>query len=121
METAFLQTRQSIWLALSEFYLDTDLDDSDFVRIAAIFKQSGLSLDELKEIDLYEVFPLLGGNLSGTAGSWAGFDEVWLFSGCQKLCAKRNTKVHRWFVRIRNKMHYWMRSRYWEAVERKMD
>src|SRR5690606_21791718 len=64
--------------ALSEFYLDTELQEHDFQRIPTILRESGYSMSELKRINYEEVAPVLSGNLVSTAGVWSGFDEAWL-------------------------------------------
>ena len=115
-----LKRRKKVWNALSEFYLDTSLRASDFERIAAVFKQSVYSIEEIKLIDLYEVFPLLQANLLSVAGEWAGFDEDWLFEHCERNYRKRRNWLHRMRCRIRNRNYFWMRKRYWEAVEKLM-
>ena len=74
-----LKRRKPVWSAISEFYLDTELSDDDFKRINTIFKQSNYSLQELEDIDFYEVWPILKSNLFSTTGVWSGFDEAWLF------------------------------------------
>ena len=112
-----LEQRKAIWNALSEFYLDTELSKEDFERIALVFKNTGLELEEIKEIDRYEVFPLLQPNLLSAAGEWAGFNEAWLVENCQKRIAKRK----HWFYKMRidfwNKLFYWMRKDYWIQIE----
>lgn len=92
MEIIEIEQRKPVWLAISEFYLDTELERNDISRIREIFKKSGYSLNELKDIDFYEVRPIVGLNLSSTAGSWAGFDENWLWNQVQAKTLKRKRK-----------------------------
>ena len=54
-DTVNLEERRPIWIALSEFYLDTELDGSDFRRIAFTILDSPYSFDEVKRINKYEV------------------------------------------------------------------
>ena len=54
-DTVNLEERRPIWIALSEFYLDTELDGSDFRRIAFTILDSTYSFDEVKRINKYEV------------------------------------------------------------------
>ncbi len=75
MDTRELARRQPVWLALSEFYLDTELQPADFKRIKAVFDQSGYSLQELRQIDYDEVGPYLLANLLSVAGEWAAFEK----------------------------------------------
>lgn len=71
-------TRAPVWSALSEFYLDTELDERDHQGIAEVLVQSGYSVDQLEEILYREVHPVLATNLLSVAGEWAGFDTEWL-------------------------------------------
>ena len=112
-----LAIRRPVWRALSEFYLDTELMDADFERIAAVFNQSGLDRDTIKEVDLYEVFPLLQLNLLSVAGVWDGFDEEWLFLHCERLYRKRNEWFHRLKTQFWNKLFYRMRADYWKHID----
>jgi len=77
-----LQRRTSLWVALSEFYIDTELSKDDLIRIARIFKNSEYELIVIKEIDLFEVFPALQYNLLSPVPDWAGFDESCLVDKC---------------------------------------
>lgn len=79
-----------MWLALSEFYLDTELPPADLGRIRAVFDQSGYSEQEIRRIDYEEVGPLLYANLLSVAGEWAGFDAVALLAAAAKRAAKRS-------------------------------
>jgi len=109
--------RQPVWIALSEFYLDTELDEHDLKRIAQVFKASGLDLQAVKDIDKQEVFPVLQTNLFRTAGTWASFDLVFLTEACRKMYLKRNTWWHKGRTLIWNRLFYPMRRDYWEKVE----
>jgi hypothetical protein len=70
-----IERRTPVWLALSEFYLDIELQPEDFTRIRMVFAQSGYSQHEIKQIDYNEVGPILFYNLLSVAGEWMGFDE----------------------------------------------
>ena len=113
-----ISNRIAVWTALSEFYLDTELDTEDFIRIYKIFQDSKLTLDEIKKIDMYEVFPLLQGNLLMPAGEWAGFDESWLNKECTKRYSRSRFLIYRLYCKIFNLNFYWMRKRYWIAIEK---
>ncbi len=79
-DTLNIEERKPIWIVLSEFYLDTELQESDFRHIAFKIIESPYSIDKVKEINKYEVFPVLQPNLLSVAGEWAGFDEEWLIN-----------------------------------------
>ncbi len=105
---------------MSEFYLDTELTSEDFDRIAVIFQNSGFTLKDLKEIDLFEVFTLLQPNLFSVAGVWAGFDEDWLLVECEIRYRRRRNILHRLNCKFWNIFFYWMRRDYWEQIEKRM-
>ena len=88
MDATELARRKPVWLALSEFYLDTELQPADFRRIRTVFDQSGYSEREIRQIDYEEVGPILVGNLLSMAGEWAGFDEASLLAAVGKRAAK---------------------------------
>lgn len=43
-----IDNRKIVWHAIASFYLDTELLEYDYERIATIFTQSGFSITELK-------------------------------------------------------------------------
>lgn len=90
MSPTELARRKPVWLALSEFYLDTELQPADFCRIRAVFDQSGYSQGEIRQIDYDEIGPLLYPNLLSVAGEWAGFDEATLVAAIARRAAKRH-------------------------------
>jgi hypothetical protein len=77
---ADVATRRPVWAALSELFLDGNLDSVDVNRIAKTLASSHYSLDELDQILLWEVYPACRSNLLSIAGEWAGFDPGWLES-----------------------------------------
>ncbi|MEJ5051142.1 hypothetical protein WH221_15030 [Chryseobacterium culicis] len=74
-EPEFFEERKLVWLALSDLYLDTELQEWQFQYITGIFLKSPFNLEMIKKIDQYEVFPVLFSNLLNPAGEWAGFEE----------------------------------------------
>ncbi len=72
-----LEHRRSVWVALSELFLDTDTTVSRVERVR-VLAASPYSVEELEEILLDEVYPVCRTNLYSPAGEWAGFDEAWL-------------------------------------------
>ena len=72
-----LARRRTVWLALSDLFLDTDVNllrEGNTCTLAA----SPYSLAELDAILREEVYPACSFNLSLVAGEWAGFDADWL-------------------------------------------
>ncbi|WP_458627079.1 DUF7079 family protein [Winogradskyella sp. PC D3.3] len=115
-----LEKRIPIWHSISEFYLDTELQDYNYKSIANTFLNSNLHISELKEIDLYEVFPVLKGNLISVAGQWNGFDEKWLNESCTKAYLKRKNRVFRWKTKLYNLFLYSMRKDHWTEIENRI-
>lgn len=73
-----LPRRRPVWAALSELYLDTELDERDHARLGHVLVDSGYSVDQLEEILYRELHPTLMWNLLTAAGEWSGFDVLWL-------------------------------------------
>ena len=115
-----IENRKVIWNALSEFYLDTELQESDYNRIAEILVASELDIHELKAIDLYEVFPVLKGNILSVAGEWNGFDEKWLIENCNRSFERKKRSIFRIKVRIYNGFLGGMRKSHWDEIEKRM-
>ncbi len=81
--------RPPVWSALSTLYLDAELDDGDLEAVAGVLARSPWTVDELREIDLWEVAPVLWPNLLAVAGAWSGFDDEWLHAACGKRATRR--------------------------------
>lgn len=73
-----ISRRRPIWAALSDLFLDTELDESALRHIAQKLAESEYSDDELANILYGEVFPICIWNLRSVAGEWAGIDTDWL-------------------------------------------
>jgi hypothetical protein len=84
-----LSVRKPVWYQLSRLYLDTELDDGDLQGMAADLARSPYSVAELREIELWEVAPVVHLNLRSVAGEWAGFDEGWIHGECEKRAKRR--------------------------------
>ncbi|MEM1001012.1 MAG: hypothetical protein AAGH46_00010 [Bacteroidota bacterium] len=116
MNSDEIERRKPVWLAISEFYLDTELETNDALRIRETFRNSGYSLSELKNIDFYEVKPIVGMNLWSNTGEWAGFDEHWLWNQIQtrSLKKKRKNNIFSNWKRRKfdsNRFSYWNKFR----------
>ena len=71
---AEFERRKPVWTAFSEFWLDTELEDSGLRSIARIAAASGYSVAELRDIYLYEVAPVV----SKEARKRAEHRSIWL-------------------------------------------
>ncbi len=70
-----IRQRLPVWTVLSELFLDTSFDETDYDRIAAVLLRSPYQRDEIKQILRHEVSPAFSGNLLSIAGEWAGWSE----------------------------------------------
>ncbi|PIB38405.1 hypothetical protein [Maribacter sp. 4G9] len=89
-DTLDIAKRKPIWVALSLFYLDTQLQKSDYLDIAFYAVLSPYTLMEIKEINRNEVFPVLYPNLTSIASEWDYFKEADLIKNIKKSLQKRN-------------------------------
>jgi ornithine carbamoyltransferase len=89
-DEAEIERRKPVWAALSDLWLDTELTDDDLQRIAGVMKRSEYSINELRDIYLFEVAPVVFLNLQTVAGEWAGLNEEWLFAEAAKRAKKRS-------------------------------
>lgn len=87
-------TRAIVWQILSELYLDTEHDERDLQRMAERLARSRYDLAELREIETWEVAPVVIPNLFSVAGVWAGFDTDWLRSQCSRRHAAPTWRRH---------------------------
>ncbi|MBL8701374.1 MAG: hypothetical protein JNK67_23555 [Alphaproteobacteria bacterium] len=103
-----IERRRPVWTALSALWLDTELDDAGLRAIAAVLRESGLPRDELQRIYAVELAPVLGANLLGVAGEWAGFDPTWLSARILDNLRRRprRTRFWAWFPPTRRAWTY---------------
>lgn len=91
-----LVERKKVWLALSDLFLDTDTSIF-YANIVKVLLASTYSIEELKKIMLFEVYPVCRWNLLCVAGEWEGFDEEWLV---EKISKQRNVISLIWVYTI---------------------
>ena len=77
--------RECVWIALSDLYLDTDVD-ALIAPCARVLASSPFTRDELRAMLFDDVHPVLVTNLLSVAGEWAGFDPAWL---CARIRRRR--------------------------------
>lgn len=113
MNTA-LDERFPVWNALSDFFLDTELDSSDYDRIAGILAESPYSTEELRDILSFEVTPVCRFNLFSIAGEWSGFDPDWLNS---RILPKKDKRPKWAYAHL----HKWIYQRHWKKIADRID
>ena len=90
-----LDARRPVWLALSDLFLDTDVNlfrEGNARTLAA----SPYTLDQPDAILREEVYPACSFNLSQVAGEWAGFDAGWL----ERRILRGGPPPHPWWWRL---------------------
>lgn len=113
-----LAVRKHVWYILSQSYLDTAIDISDIIYMGNELAKSNLSISEIRDIDRYEVLPVLKYNLISPAGVWTDFDKEWLFKECHKMYTKRNHWSHRLKTGTYNFFFYkHFRKKFWTRLE----
>lgn len=73
-----IERRRPVWHALSDLFLDTELQEMDYLYIARVLAESGYANPELQRTLEQEVFPVCIGSLISLVGEWAGFSLDWL-------------------------------------------
>ncbi len=68
-----IQARLPLWCALSELFLDTEMQDAHYLAIARAAREGGFSAEQVRDSLEREVFPAFAPNLMSVAGEWAGF------------------------------------------------
>jgi hypothetical protein len=111
MNDATRDERFPVWDVLSEFFLDTELDNKDYERISNVLAATTYTIEELQEILYFEVYPVCKWNMFSVAGEWAGFHPDWIMDNIAPRKDKRPT------FRI-GPIHKWMFKDQWKHVSR---
>ncbi|HMB57703.1 MAG TPA: hypothetical protein VKM35_10900 [Arenimonas sp.] len=103
--------RERVWIALSDLYLDTDID-ALIAPCARVLAAAPFSRDELAQLLFEDVHPVLAYNLAASAGVWEGFDHQW-------LCARIHARAQGWHARMRPSWWFGRREmrRRWSQVD----
>jgi hypothetical protein len=103
--------RLPVWKALSEFFLDTQLQANDPRHMAGVLAQSSDSEEELWKILRFEIYPPYHLNLLCLTGEWALFSKQWLMERVAPHYGKR-PKIT-WPI-----THRWMFRDHWNTIRR---
>jgi hypothetical protein len=109
---AEIEERLPVWEALSEFFLDTELQPDDHERIAKTLAASSYTEEEIEEILIDEVCPVCRFNMLSMAGEWAGFHPDWLKEKIGRRFGRR-PRFRSFFI-LR---HRWMYARHWNKIK----
>ena len=89
-----MDERMPVWNALSELFLDTELEAADHERIAGVLRDSPYSRKEIDDILRHEVHPACAANLQSVAGQWGCFSEAWIIENIAPRRGKRSLFNH---------------------------
>jgi hypothetical protein len=116
-----LQRRKPVWSAIAVLWLDTELQDYHIGYIAEAAIDSGYSIEQLNQIYLYEVAPVVAGNMWVSAGVWDAFDDEWLHARAAKRAGKKNRWLRFWIaIGIGRKFLTYATQTEWERVLEKL-
>jgi len=73
-----LQSRRSVWIAMSDLWLDNELQQSGIDHIASVLRAANIPEAEADKIFAFELAPVLGYNHLSVAGVWESFDADWV-------------------------------------------
>ncbi|PKP65921.1 MAG: hypothetical protein CVT85_04305 [Alphaproteobacteria bacterium HGW-Alphaproteobacteria-7] len=110
LSDAEVARRLPVWRALSDIFLDTELDPHHYRRMADAIAQSGFSASEAEAIFRDEVAPAFAANLWDVAGEWQGWPDDYVR---ERVLAKRGSalsKAANWLF------HREMLDREWARV-----
>jgi hypothetical protein len=106
---AQIEERLPVWEALSEFFLDTELQPEDHQRIARTLAATRFTESEIEEILICEVCPVCKWN--AFYWEWIGFDPNWLKA---EMAPRIGTAPKfRFLFRM---THEWMYRSHWDKV-----
>ena len=106
---AEIEERMPAWSALSDFFLETELQPADYERIASKLADTRYSKSEIYDILNFEVYPACSGNLLCIAGEWDGFHPDWIKTHLAPRFGRRP------LVNL-NFLHSWAFARQWREV-----
>lgn len=92
-----IELRWPLWVALSDTFLDTELTDDAYRRIAETISASAFHKDEARAIYREDVAPAFAINLLATAGEWSGWDEQYVR---ERVLEARNSLGSRLLVKL---------------------
>jgi hypothetical protein len=111
-----INIRKPVWSALSDLWLDTELQEWHLKSIAETLFESGYSLDVLRDIYEKEVAPVVYTNLLCIAGEWAGFNDKWLHEEIISSLKSRG-KFGQLFLKLRRNAMFYATKEHWKDLE----
>jgi hypothetical protein len=110
------QARLPIWQALSELFLDTELQPYQYAYIARTIREQSLSVQEAEAILWQEIFPVMATNLIQVAGEWAGWTDQWFLKNMPAHLEKSRQPLNQLFFWLPKKLVRKEIEREWQTV-----
>lgn len=110
-----IERRLPVWHAMSDLFLDTELQAEGYRRIAEVLDVSRYSSAELRSILENEVAPAFASNLLSVAGVWAGWSKEDVREIMLRSRHRRYIQPLSWLKRLTYRRHI---DREWEKIER---
>ncbi|MBA4008373.1 MAG: hypothetical protein C0486_06315 [Erythrobacter sp.] len=92
-----ISRRLPVWCALSDAFLDTELDERDYRHMAEVIRAQGFTAAEAEAMFRTEVAPAFAENLWSVAGQWAGWSEQTVQ---ERVLENRNRAFAGWTNRL---------------------
>ncbi|ATE63268.1 DUF7079 family protein [Rhizorhabdus dicambivorans] len=110
LSAAEIENRLPLWTALSELFLDTEVD---YRRLADAVRMSGFALHDVEIILRSEVFPAFVGAMHPVAGEWIPWDEAEV----REIVTRSMAGNRPWFGSMLRKFFFWgMIESQWQKV-----
>lgn len=88
--------RSPVWQALSDLFLDTELQPYNHRHIADAIRRAGYSVAEAEAILRDEVAPVLFTNLLSVAGEWAPWSDAYVRKVVLEGLSRSRRKAKSW-------------------------
>lgn len=88
-----IDCRLPVWQAMSDLFLDTELQEFQYKYIAKVIVASEFTAQEIHYILWNEVFPALADNLRIVSGEWQMFQDEWLVKRIMNVLSKKESSL----------------------------
>lgn len=95
LAAAEIDRRLPVWVAMTDFFLDTEIQSDTISHIARTIDAAGFGAAEAEAILFYEVAPVFRQNLMAGAGEWAGWPHDYIKERVTRYLQRR-TRCSAW-------------------------
>lgn len=105
--------RLPVWISLTDLFLDTEVTQHGYRRMAEVVHDAGYSVHEVRQILLHEVAPVFGSNLLTTVGEWEPWSDDFVEKKMRAWMARP-----RWAARLTAALAWRLLRKHWEELQR---